>query len=352
MTLTYEPSMAPRRNPSIALPEHVHRVTSKGRDYYYLHVRRGTDKEQPPCRLPDDPRLPEWWDEYRRLLGLPAPVLPRNAVARLIEAYRGSPEWLQCKPKTKKEWGRYHDRIEAAWGPLEVRGIEPRHVLALRDKYAGTPAAANNLLRCLSAFISWSVPRGWRADNPCRHVRQLKGGEGYKPWPWQMIELARHDLRPDLWHAAAVALYTGQRRGDCLVMRWDAIHGNVLAVRQEKTGKSLVIPLHRDLRAVLETIEKCSVMILTSTAGTPWTADGFKASWGRNLPAPIRAAKLVFHGLRKSAVVMLLEAGCSDAEVAAITGQSREMVEHYAKMVNQQKLAAAAILKWERARNG
>ena len=57
----------------------------------------------------------------------------------------------------------------------------------------------------------------------------------------------------------------------------------------------------------------------------------------------------VFHGLRKSAVVFLLEAGCTDAEVSAITGQSRQMVEHYAKQVNQKKLAAAAVLKWEGA---
>ncbi len=62
---------------------------------------------------------------------------------------------------------------------------------------------------------------------------------------------------------------------------------------------------------------------------------------------PLREQKCVFHGLRKSAVVMLLEAGCTDAEVSAITGQSREMVEHYALAVNQKKLAASAILKWE-----
>jgi hypothetical protein len=48
--------------------------------------------------------------------------------------------------------------------------------------------------------------------------------------------------------------------------------------------------------------------------------------------------------------VTLLESGCTDAEVAAITGQSRDMVEHYAKQVNQQRLAAAAILKWETGR--
>lgn len=54
----------------------------------------------------------------------------------------------------------------------------------------------------------------------------------------------------------------------------------------------------------------------------------------------------------QSAVVTLLEAGCTDAEVAAITGQSRAMVEHYARLVNQEKLARSAILRWERHQNG
>ena len=67
---------------------------------------------------------------------------------------------------------------------------------------------------------------------------------------------------------------------------------------------------------------------------------------------PLKDAGLVFHGLRKSAVVFLLEAGCTDAEVSAITGQSRQMVEHYARQVNQRKLAASAILKWEAAGSG
>jgi hypothetical protein len=74
---------------------------------------------------------------------------------------------------------------------------------------------------------------------------------------------------------------------------------------------------------------------------------GFKATWRKHKPAAAKG--LVFHCLRKSVVVMLLEAGCTDAEVAAITGQSRDMIELYARQVNQGKLAPAAILKWENA---
>ena len=47
---------------------------------------------------------------------------------------------------------------------------------------------------------------------------------------------------------------------------------------------------------------------------------------------------------------MLLEAGATEAEVSAITGQTMQMVAHYARQVKR-KLAAAAILKWERAGN-
>ena len=60
-------------------------------------------------------------------------------------------------------------------GAYEVKGIEPKNVLTLRDLYASTPASANNLLRCLSSMLAWSVPRGWRPDNPCREIKPLKG---------------------------------------------------------------------------------------------------------------------------------------------------------------------------------
>jgi hypothetical protein len=67
-----------------------------------------------------------------------------------------------------------------------------------------------------------------------------------------------------------------------------------------------------------------TVGILTSTRGLPWTLMDFKASWGaelnREIMEAMRERRLVFHGLRKSAVVALLEAGCTDAEVGAVTG--------------------------------
>ena len=136
-------------------------------------------------------------------------------------------------------------------------------------------------------------------------------------------------------------------------MKWNDLDRSLIAVVQEKTGKRLWIPMHQNLRALLAEIPRVSIAILTSSRRVPWTSDGFRHVWADQLAspimAPLRERRRVFHCLRKSAVVFLLEAGCTDAEVAAITGQSREMVEHYALQVNQRKLAAAAILKWEAA---
>ena len=227
--------------------------------------------------------------------------------------------------------------------------LEPSDVLALRDKRAEKPAAANYLIRMLSVVIAWGIPRGYRTDNPCEHVRKLKIGEGWQAWPWDMIEKVSASAPAELWHAAALALYTGQRQRDVLGMKLSDVTDNRIAVYQAKTKTRLLIPLHRDLAEVLSRIERRSVFILTNTRGVPWTQSGFKASWGKMCTRIGVSDHLVFHGLRKSAVVMLLEAGCTTAEVSAITGQSMQMVEHYSKEVNQRRLAASAILKWERA---
>ena len=355
--------MGRKRKARGTLPAHVHAVKARGREYFYYHPFRGTKQAGERLALPGAPVNVDgtpnviWWRRYQELADH-APSAPRTGtMAALIAEYRESPEWKELSVATRRDYVRYLGEFERVWGNLKVDGIEPRHVLALRDTRMATPAAANALIRTLSAMISWSVPRGYRADNPCRHVRKLKVGEGYAPWSWEHIRHFEDQVStPELWWAAALALYSGQRQADDLTMQWNDVAQGLVHVVQEKTGKKLWITMHKELRDILTVIPKRATSILTSTRGTPWTSDGFRASWGKEMRRssmkPLKDAGLVFHGLRKSAVVFLLEAGCTDAEVSAITGQSRQMVEHYARQVNQRKLAASAILKWEAAGSG
>lgn len=347
------------RKASVKLPPHVHAVKARGKDYYYLQRFRGTVREETRVKLPGVPLdrdgIPnaEWWRAYRELSGDAHQGPKRGTFSAVILAYKESPEWRELSDRTRLERMRHLAKIEAAWGELSVAGLEARHVLQLRDQHVSTPGEANNIVRSLSSLMSWSIPRGWRSHNPCTKIRMLRIGEGYAPWTWEEIEKFRAQARSDLWWAAAVALYSGQRQADVLGMLWSDIKDGLLFVRQNKTGKKLWIPMHENLHAVLAEIPRVSVHVLTNTRDVPWTTDGFKTSWGdemkREAFKELHERELVFHGLRKSAVVFLLEAGCTDAEVSAITGQSRAMVAHYARQVNQKKLAAAAVLKWQAA---
>ena len=137
-------------------------------------------------------------------------------------------------------------------------------------------------------------------------------------------------------------------------MNWSAIDSGVIEVVQQKTKSRVWIPIHRDLRVVLDQAPRRSMKILSNQDGAPWTTDGFKSQWGHQMDCMSLLGGelygLVFHGLRKSAVCFLLEAGCTVAETQSITGQSMQMVEHYAAMMNRRKLAASAMLKWEASR--
>ena len=75
----------------------------------------------------------------------------------------------------------------------------------------------------------------------------------------------------------------------------------------------------------------------TGRPAAPYTADGYRAVLGKfmkgvhlsdeeTLYDRFRKERIVFHGLRKNAVIMLLEAGCTEPMVGAIVNMSEQMV--------------------------
>src|SRR5215831_3862396 len=165
----------PRKN-RLQLPPHVHCTTARGKQYFTYHPFRGTSRAGQRIKLPGIPQNsdgtpnPEWWAAYRLAAGEPAAPVRAGTFNALILAYKASPEWRQLSPRTQKEWARHLSFVDSRWGALLVSGVEPKHVLSLRDTRADTPADANNLLRALSAAFGWGSLRGWRSNNPCLRV--------------------------------------------------------------------------------------------------------------------------------------------------------------------------------------
>jgi integrase len=338
----------------VELPRGIRTVKAKsGKLYFYYHPHRETPNAGKAVRLPDDPRRPEFWAAYNELSGATArEIIKRNTFDNLISAYMLSPEFAAKAKRTKVLNERHLGIISASWGSLVVRGLRPRHVLELRDKLADRPRMADQVVSILSAMISWGIPREFSDSNPCAEIKKLSKSEAYAPWSWAQIQHAKQHLPAHLWHVVALALYSGQRQSDVLGMTWNRIVDDGVEVMQSKTRKRLWVPLHGSLRAILAEIPRRGPHILTNSRGLPW-GSGFQASWTKAMNRPefaeFRERRLVFHGLRKSSVCILLEAGATVPETAAITGQTLQMVAHYSLMVNQRKLATSAILKWETA---
>lgn len=369
--------MARPRKPSLVLPAHVNVVRTPYGEYFYWHPRRGTKLAGKPVRLPGCPMLPngtmneEWWSAYRALAGEPAAAERPGTFAALIAAYKASANWTSLSDSTKREWSRHLRYIDSRWGDLLVALLGPVGVRTLIDSRQSTPADANNLLRCTRRLLSWAVERGWLNSNPAREITAFKAGETYEPWPWEAIQYFRDNVsRRDLWYAAALALYTGQRKADVLRMRLSHLHGQdidvKLQVKQGKTGKTLRLRVHQALLGIFPEMNEsrqsvmtvvplnpADVPLLVSQRGRAWTPGGFDTVWQEEMNRPemalLRQNRFVFHGLRKSAVVMMLEAGATEHEVMAVTGQTAKMVAYYAQRVNNEKLSAQAILKWQAA---
>jgi integrase len=135
---------------------------------------------------------------------------------------------------------------------------------------------------------------------------------------------------------------TGQRIGDVLEMRWSDIQDGSVFVRQNKTKKELWVPILPELQEALDAASRHSVFILTNERGTDrWSYRGASQAV-RNVREEIGALDYDICSWRYNAATELLEAGCEDHLIAAVTGQSPAMVQHYTKKVRQKIRAAQA----------
>lgn len=273
-----------------------------------------------------------------------------NALARVIDQWQRSPKWDALSPRTIRVYKhglRFLDDHRA--DPITT--VARADLLALRDTIARArgSATANNFITTVSALMNFALDRGIIQIHPLIKPGHLAVGE-WRRWPDEAVTYALENFPAHLRRAVILALYTGQRSGDCCRMRWDDFDGEGISCTQEKTGKHLWIACHEELKAELAQWPKDAVTILTNSLGRPWRLGAFQVSLHREMRQHVELTGLVFHGLRKAAAARLAEAGCTTPEIAAITGQSLKVLEHYTKEADQRIRATAAIIKLQNAK--
>lgn len=315
---------------------------------YYYH--RGTGK-----RIQGQPGTPEFIASYAE--AAERKHHDRGDFASLITAFLASPEFSKVSDKGKRDYRRYLDELRAEFGTMPIAALNDHRVreefFTWRDKRASTPRAADYAWSTLRRLLSWAYDRGKISVN---HARG--GGRLYESnradiiWLPEHVDAFCHVANSELQAALMLALYTGQRQGDLLRLTWNQYDGRWISLRQGKTnGKRLVeIPVHSNLKKILDALPKRAAVILTTPTGRPWKSDYFRHEW-REATKAANLSDLHFHDLRGTAVTMLAEAGCSEAEIASITGHSNQAVhgilEKYTARTRE--LARAAMGKLENA---
>lgn len=239
------------------------------------------------------------------------------------------------------------ERFRAEHGHRLLKDLQPVHIRAVIGSKVNTPEAANNLLKTLRVLLNYGVAIGMAMSNPSAGVKtyRSRNAEGYHSWGEDEIEKfeAAHPMGSKARLALALALYTGQRRGDIVRMGWQNVKGERISVRQQKTGKRLAIPIHPELDRALAAAPKNNLTFLMTEHGASFTAAGF-GNWFRDKCNEAGLHQCAVHGLRKAACRRLAEAGCSANEIAAISGHSslRE-VARYTAAAEQEHLANRAL---------
>lgn len=331
----------------------IHRIKKRlanGTTRLYFYAWRGGPA------LKGEPGSPDFLRSYQEAYARRAGA-SLDTLKGLVIDFQSSSEFRNLRPKTQRDYSRYLVAIEHQFGTLPIEALSDRRVRGefkrWRDGLAQTPRAADYAWTVLARLLSWSKDRGRIAVNPCeRGGRTYKADRSANVWGEDDIARFVAVASPALRLALILALWTGQRQGDLLRLPWSAYDGTTLRLKQSKTGRRIAVKAGELLRMALAQAPRTATTILTNNDGHSWTEDGFRTSWGKAC-ARAGLGDLHFHDLRGSAVSRLAEAGCTEAEIAAITGHAlREvgaMLDRY--LHRSEKLAEAAILKLERGTN-
>lgn len=342
---------------------------------YCVVIRRmsaGVARDYVYFRHPGHPhrRLPHWTapdfaTAYQQALagasepvraGQPSPVA--GSLGETVRRWTASAEFKTgLSARTQRDYlahiGVFAD--PDLWRDTPVRGIDQPAVLDVRDVFAedDAPKTTNKRIAVLSAFFTWAVARGLTDTNPCQGIRQLRGGQSFKPWPRPDLERFLLEARMDVARVVFVGATTLLRFADCLRLttaHYDA-SSNSLAVRIGKNNEPVRIACPDLLARIIERrIAEAGVgdrtPLLVTNTGRPWTYYGLQKQL-RSERARLGLAHLHFHGLRATGGQALIDTGhdglTAQRALAHRDQRSTEIYIRGADQLRRSKLAAPVL---------
>lgn len=333
------------------LPKGVHKVLSRGREYYYFQAGRGTPFAGERVKLPSDPRSPEFWQAIRQAQGISI-AIDGDTFGALIDAYKQAPKYENLTAGSKQQYDQALKTARAAWGSLAAKGVRPVHVQAVMDGLSATPGKANTFLGGLRALSSWAIARGLIDQSLTEGVQPYEKTGGHKPWTPQQIKAAKEHLTGMVRRGVMLYLYTGQRGSDVVTLGPTMVDDGGFSLVQKKTGREVWCPILPELAEEMRTWQKRPGPYLIQSHGAVFTRNRFSFLFDEQRAKIPELKDVTLHGLRATAVIHLRRSGLSTAQISDCIGMSIAMIERYCRFADKKASGKAALINLaERAAN-
>jgi integrase len=332
-------------------PPHLHRqVTRHGRIVWYVRIGHG-----PRIRLRAEYSTPEFEAEYRaalegRLVEQRKRETAVGSLTWLFDRYRETVAWTGLSIATRRQRENIMHGVLAQAGDESGATIKRAHIVAGRDRRAGTPAQARNFLDAMRGLFRWAVDAGYLKADPTTGVKNpARPKTGGFP-VWTEDDVAKYEAhwpigtKERVW--LDVLLYTGLRRGDAVQLGRQHVREGVARIRTEKSQDqvTVTIPILPALAATLAAGPCGELAFICGEGGKSLT----KESFGNMFRDACRAAGVAksAHGVRKIGATRAAENGATVAELEAIFGwQGGGMASLYTRAADRARLAKGAMSK-------
>jgi integrase len=331
--------------------QYVHPFHDRHGKLRHYFRRKGLPRQIP---LPGLPGSAEFMEAYQAVLaGVTAsPMIGASrtkpgTVNAAIVGYYQSLAFRSLAPGTQKMRRAILERFRTEHGEKSIKTLPQKFIFHTLSRKA--PAAARNWLKTFRGLLAFAVAEGFRGDDPTQGMKlPAFQSDGIHAWTEDEIAQfeANHPIGTRARLAFALLLDTAQRRGDVVRMGRQHVQNGAIHIRQNKTGKSLAIPIYPSLQVVLDATPCANnnMTFLMTEQGKPFTAAGF-GNWFRDRCNEAGLAeRCSAHGLRKAAARRLADEGATTHQIAAITGhRSLSEVQHYTRSADQARLARDAV---------
>ncbi len=328
-----------------------------GRRTIYRYAWRGGP------RLTGQPGTPEFMASYNEAVAKRDPE-PKGTLQFLLDKFQTTSEFATLRERTQADYIKQVKIIEQEFGDFPLKALASPKTRGVfmdwRDKLAVKSARqADYGWTVLARILSVAKNRGLITVNPCEHGGRLYNGTRVD-FIWTLEDEKRFlTSAPTHLHLPLLlGLWTGQRQGDLLALTWTAYDGTYIRLRQSKSMRRgarrpvyVTVPVGAPLKIALDVAakDKRSPRVLLNSDGIPWTDGGFRSSWGKACDKA-GVENVTFNDLRGTAVTRLALGGCSEPEIATITGHTLRDVRsildaHY--LHRDRALAESAIRKLE-----